>query len=117
MLLGDRNTKFFYSAVKSRQAKNHIAHLISEEGVAVSDMNVIKGLAPAYYENLFNQSSYWTVFPQVLVKKKLTSRASQWLSRKVTSQEIRMLFFKCIQRRLQVQMVSMLSFSRKTGIL
>ena len=76
---------FFNSAVKSRQARNHITHLITEEGEAVFNTSSIEELAPAYYEKLFNQSSYWNVFPEVIVKKKLTSRASQWLRRNVTN--------------------------------
>jgi len=57
MRLGDKNTKFFYSVVKTKQARNNIYHLLSEEGKKVVNWNQIKVLAPAFYEALFNQHS------------------------------------------------------------
>jgi len=57
MHLGDKNTKFFYSVVKTKQARNKISHLITEDGKEVAYWNQIKVLAPAFYEALFNQHS------------------------------------------------------------
>lgn len=80
--LDDKNTKFFYSAVKAKQARNQITHLINEEGETISNLSTIKELAPAFYEKLFNQDSYWTVFPEVIIKRKLTIEATSWISRR-----------------------------------
>ena len=46
-------------------------------------------MAHAYYKQLFNQDSYWTIFPEVVVKKKLTAVAATWLSRDVPNEEIK----------------------------
>ena len=93
MNMGDKNTKFFYSAVKVRRAKSQINHLISSNGEAVTDMQTIKTLAPVFYEKLFNQQSYWNVFLDVVVKK-LTSTASTWLSRDINTLEIKEALFQ-----------------------
>ena len=76
MQLGDKNTQFFHSAAKARTAKNQIRHLITEDGVAISDTDTVKTMAPAYYEALFNQIDYSNVFPKVTVKRKLTTAAA-----------------------------------------
>jgi len=55
--LGDRNTKFFYSVVKTKQAKNHIKHLINEKGEPVTDIFGIRVEPPDFFEKLFNQKS------------------------------------------------------------
>jgi len=94
MHLGDRNTKFFYSIVKAKQSRNHIYHLITEEGKVVTDMNLIKDLAPTYYENLFNKDHYWNTFPEVMVKKKLTDQASNWLGGDMSNMEIKIALFQ-----------------------
>ena len=92
--LGDRNTKFFYSVIKTQQAKNHITHLINEDGNPVTDSAAIKVEAPAYFEKLFNQRSYWNVFPELIVKRRLTNEASQWLSRNISNVEIQVTLFQ-----------------------
>jgi len=74
--LGDKNTRFFYSAARVRQFKNHIAQLICPTGESVSNTASLKAMAPAFYKKLFNQEHYWNVFPRVVVKKKLTLQAS-----------------------------------------
>ena len=90
MHLGDKkNTMFFYSLVNANHSRNHIYHLITEEGEAVTNINTIKEMAPAYYKQLFNQDSYWTIFPELVVKKKLTAVAATWPSRDVSNEEIK----------------------------
>jgi len=75
--------------MKAKLVRNHIYHLINEDGKSVTDLQSIKSLAPAYYEQLFNQDSYWNVFPEAVVKKKLTREAANWISRDVSSLEIK----------------------------
>jgi len=38
----------------------------------VSNEDELRGAAPRYYENLFNSDTYWTNFPPLIVKRKLT---------------------------------------------
>ena len=66
--------------------------MISEEGIATTDLNSIKLVAPLYYEKLFNQDTYW--IPEVIVKRKLILEASYWLSRDVTYSEIKTAMFQ-----------------------
>jgi len=66
--------------------------LINEEGKVVTDVDNIKELALAFHKQFFNQDSYWNIFPEVVVKKKLTVEASKWLSRDVTKLEIKAMF-------------------------
>jgi len=54
MHLGDKDAKNFYSVVKIRQARNHLSHLITEKGEAVTNLTNIKELAHVFYEKLFN---------------------------------------------------------------
>jgi len=84
-----RILNFFYSAVKARQARNQISHLINDKGEVLSKLSIIKDLASSFYEKLFHQASYWNVFLEVIVKKKLTSEAASWLSRDVSDVEIK----------------------------
>ena len=48
MHLGDKNNKFFYSVVETRQARNHISHLKTEEEKTVTDLDSIKVSAPVF---------------------------------------------------------------------
>jgi len=74
--------------VKAKSAKNYISQLINENGVSVFDPAALKELAPAYYQYLFNHKGYWNVFPKVVARKKLTTKAASWLEKPVTSSEI-----------------------------
>ena len=114
MQLGDKNTKFFYTVVKAKNARNHISKLISEEGIATTDLNSIKLVAPLYYEKLFNQDTYW--IPEVIVKRKLILEASYWLSRDVTYSEIKTAMFQMHPDKAPGPDGYNLSFSRKIGI-
>lgn len=76
MLLGDKNTKFFHSVVKTKHARDHISNLISESGTQVSATETLKAMALDFYNKLFNHSGYWNVFPKLVVKKKLTYAAA-----------------------------------------
>jgi len=80
--------------VKAKHARNHIYHLINEDGKSVTDLQSIKSLAPAYYKQLFHQDSYCNVFPEVVVKKTLTREAANWISRDVSFLEIKSALFQ-----------------------
>ena len=45
--LGDRNTMFFHSAVKIRQARNYIGQIYNAAGQKVSDYEELRNIAPA----------------------------------------------------------------------
>ena len=92
--LADRNSLFFHSSIKTRQARNCISQLYTDTGRKVSNMEDIKRLASAFYQNLFNQSDYWRVFPKLVVKKKLTIESQDWLIREVTQDEIQSALFQ-----------------------
>jgi len=63
--LETKNTRFFYTAPKVRQSRNHIYQLLSDTGDLISKLDEIKTMAPNYYQNLFNQSDYCNMFPRV----------------------------------------------------
>ena len=50
----DRNTQFFYSVVKAKQSRNHISHLINDEGEAATDIGSIKAEAHAFFLSSIN---------------------------------------------------------------
>ncbi|CAL8993823.1 unnamed protein product [Prunus brigantina] len=52
---GDRNTKFFHLTTIIRRRRNKIERLKNNEGVWVEEAQDIKGLAMAYFEQLFSQ--------------------------------------------------------------
>ncbi|CAL8164027.1 unnamed protein product [Prunus armeniaca] len=52
---GDRNTKFFHLTAIIRRRRNKIERLKNNEGVWVEEAQYIKGLAMAYFEQLFSQ--------------------------------------------------------------
>jgi len=68
--------------------------LITEKGDAIVDLYRIKGLTPAYYEKLFNQNIYWNVFPEVIVKKKLTPDVSHWTGKDISPLKIKTALFQ-----------------------
>ena len=52
-------------------------------------------MAPKYFQNLFNQNNYWTIFPRLVVKRKLTKEAASWMHRPVSNEEIKHAIFQC----------------------
>ena len=92
--LDDRNSRFFHSATKVRQHKNHIHHLLNVDGDLINDMKIIKQQADDYYQNLFNQDNYATSFPELVVKKILTDDAKAWLLRPFTLKETKNAVFQ-----------------------
>ena len=80
---------------KSRHSRNHISHLITDSGTQVSDLHQIRVMAPKYFQNLFNQNNYWTIFPRLVVKRKLTKEAASWMYRPVSDEEIKHAIFQC----------------------
>ncbi|XP_020263024.1 uncharacterized protein LOC109839002 [Asparagus officinalis] len=54
----------------------------------------MKLIAPRFYEDLFNQTTYWNVFPKVTVKKILTFEAKQWLVKEINHKEIKEALFQ-----------------------
>ncbi|XP_020250145.1 uncharacterized protein LOC109827551 [Asparagus officinalis] len=91
---GDRNTKFFYNAIKHRISTNNIRYIINQDGTPISSFDKMKMIAPRFYEDLFNQTSYWNVFPKVTVKKILTVEAKQWLVKDINHKEIKEALFQ-----------------------
>ncbi|XP_020266263.1 uncharacterized protein LOC109841729 [Asparagus officinalis] len=54
----------------------------------------MKLIAPRFYEDLFNQTTYWNVFPKVTVKKILTFEAKKWLVKEINHKEIKEALFQ-----------------------
>jgi len=109
--LGNMNTKFFYVACKVRNYKNQISQLVNDASIRTSDEKEIRKLAPKFYKGLIIDDSYWKSFPRLVVKKKLTQAASQWLIRSVSEAEIKKAAFQFNPE----QMVSMLTSFKSTG--
>jgi len=91
--VGDRNTKFFYAACKIRNYKNQINHLINDAGFPMSNEQEIREPAPKFYKKLFNCNSFLTVFPNLIVKKQLTTESSNRLIRPITAAEVKRAVF------------------------
>ena len=79
MHLGDINSKFFYSVVKAKTARNHISQLSHEVASRLSDFEAIKSMAPSFYENFVHNFKLLECISKCIVKKKLTFQASSWL--------------------------------------
>jgi len=65
----DRNSKFFHNAIKNRITRNTLRNLIKLDGTLMTNVDEIKVEAPKYYENLFNQTDYWTIFRKLVVRR------------------------------------------------
>lgn len=91
---GDRNSKFFYNAIKARMSRNNLRHLVQDDGTSISNMEGIKKEAPTFYKNLYHQEDYWTVFPKVVTKRILTEDAKSWLVREVSFNEVKKAIFQ-----------------------
>ncbi|XP_074323028.1 uncharacterized protein LOC141659976 [Apium graveolens] len=50
---GDTNSKFFHSAATKRKKKNHINHLINEEGQQVTEKEGMNEMVVDYFRNVF----------------------------------------------------------------
>lgn len=92
--LGDKNSKFFYASVKNRYNKNSISHIFDKDGKAATDILKLRDDAANFYYQLYNQDSYWDFFPELTVKRKLTSEAAAWLIRDVKDEEIKSTVFQ-----------------------
>jgi len=92
--LGDKNNKFLYSSLKNRYNKNYIAHLFDKEGKAATDISKLRDDASSFYDQLYNQESYWDSFSHLIVKRRLTSDTAAWLVREVTDMEIKSTMFQ-----------------------
>jgi hypothetical protein len=92
--LGDRNNRFFHSSLKNRYGRNSIANLVDHEGNAMTDITKLRTQAPQFYHQLYNQDSYWNVFPKLIVKRKISPGAAEWLIREVTDMEIKSTLFQ-----------------------
>lgn len=67
--LSDKNTKFFYSMEKKRQARNTMSFLCKDDGEVVNDTNVIITNFIDFYKNLFGvkverAATEWSVFQE-----------------------------------------------------
>lgn len=91
---GDRNTKFFFNAIKSRIASNNFRHLLKEDGSTSTNIQSIYEEAPEFYRTLFNQSHYWSIFPRLVVKRFLTESSRSWIIRDITDIEIKRALFQ-----------------------
>ncbi|KAK1308708.1 hypothetical protein QJS10_CPA09g01039 [Acorus calamus] len=54
---GDRNSKFFYSSIKSRIAKNTIRKVMLPDGTSSKDPSFIKDFVVEYFKKLLNTSA------------------------------------------------------------
>ena len=92
--LGDRNNKFFHASLKHRYCKNSVCNLVDDHGNAMTDIIKLRTQAPEYYNQLYNQDSYWNIFPKLTVKRKLSVAAATWLIRDVSDAEIKDTMFQ-----------------------
>ena len=53
--LGNKNTKFFYASLKTREAHNNLNHLLKPDGTPITDIDEIKIQAPLFFEKLFTR--------------------------------------------------------------
>jgi len=60
----------------------------------MTNMEEIKINAPKFYEKLFNQTEYWSVFPNLVTKRILTEEGRLWLEREVSIKEIESALFQ-----------------------
>lgn len=72
LICGDRSNKFFYSAIRNRYCKNSIANLVGQEGNPSTDITKLRMDAPDFYNNIYNQDTYWNIFPKRILKRKLS---------------------------------------------
>jgi len=68
--------------------------LINAQGSLLTDISEIRQAAPECYEELFSQNNYWNVFPNLVVKRKLTVKAGGWLIRPVLKEEVKRAVFQ-----------------------
>ncbi|XP_020258784.1 uncharacterized protein LOC109835211 [Asparagus officinalis] len=74
--------------------EEEMRHIIAQNGSHITSNDNIKHIAASFYEDLFNQTSYWNVFPKLTVKRILTAESKQWLVQEVNYKEIRNALFQ-----------------------
>lgn len=62
---GDQNSRYFHVSTIIRRRKNHIAHLLNRDHVAVTDCDEIGQVFVDFYKDLFSSSNH--VIPPTLV--------------------------------------------------
>ncbi|XP_020266328.1 uncharacterized protein LOC109841800 [Asparagus officinalis] len=74
---------------------DHVCPISGISSVRIRMHNgVTRELKEVRCEDLFNQTSYWTVFPKLTVKRVLTDAAKHWLIKEVNYKEIRNALFQ-----------------------
>ncbi|XP_021866145.1 uncharacterized protein [Spinacia oleracea] len=89
--IGDSNSKFFFSAMKERQARNSIDVLYDSSGKKLTTMQEIKGEISQFYKGLISTAAPSLIGIDVNIVRKgkqLSSSASDELIQHVTESEI-----------------------------
>lgn len=94
LVLGDRNSKFFHSSIKTGRSRKHITKLKDDDGNAHWSDAAKAEVATAYFSNLFKSSnprSYAHVFQSMLPK--VTQGMNGALISDVSKEEVREAIF------------------------
>ena len=63
--------------------------MIAADGARTANEEELRESAVTFYEKLFNSDSYSSILPALIVKKKLTQEAAEWLIRPVSDKEVK----------------------------
>ncbi|KAK1304558.1 hypothetical protein QJS10_CPB11g00529 [Acorus calamus] len=83
---GDKNSKFFYSSIKSRIAQNCIRNVTLEDGSIVCEPNQVKQYAIHYFESLLNRQHH-SVIPDLAPSVTLREDDRHQLNKPVSAEE------------------------------
>ncbi|KAK1281785.1 hypothetical protein QJS10_CPB22g00804 [Acorus calamus] len=89
---GDKNSKFFYSSIKSRIAQNCIRNVTLEDGSIVCEPNQVKQYAIHYFESLLNRQHH-SVIPDLAPSVTLREDDRHQLNKPVSAEEVRLALF------------------------
>ncbi|KAJ6795099.1 Uncharacterized protein M6B38_227070 [Iris pallida] len=85
---GDRCTKFFYDVIRAHQHRNRIQRLIGRDGRLVTDQVAIQEEAVRFYSELYHQTDYPSVFPQLITKTLITEYGNSLLMAPIRMAEV-----------------------------
>lgn len=114
---GDSNSRFFYAQASARKHVNFINSLQNGEGQWVNNKEFLASMCMDYFRNVFSAPNEKYDVVISLIKEQISASDNKKLVAPLTVEEVRQAVFQMHLTKPQVQMVSILLFTKSFGIL
>ena len=96
---GDCNSKFFHRAANGRRNKKFIKSLVSEEGVTLSNIEIISGEIVNFFRKLYSKSAGASWRVEGLDWVPISRESTSWLDKPFFEEEVRFAVFQLNKKK------------------